>query len=47
MTGARRAGARLQAGLTAGLLVGKAYGVFYPPGFELAVPAPGLLQHRH
>ena len=40
MTGAR-VGAGLQAGLGAGLWVGQAYGVFYLPGFGLAVPAPG------
>ena len=38
MTGAR-VGAGLQAGLVAGLWVGQAYGVFYLPGFGLAVPA--------
>ena len=36
MTGAR-------AGAGAGLRVGQAYGVFYLPGFGLAVPAPWLL----
>ena len=41
MTGAR-GGAGLRAGLVAGLWVGQAYGVFYLPGFGLAVPAPWL-----
>ena len=51
MTGAR-VGAGLRAGLVAGLWVGQAYGVFYLPGFGLAVPAPGSwapnlhLRHR-
>ena len=51
MTGAR-VGAGLRAGLVAGLWIGQAYGVFYLPGFGLAVPAPGSwapnlhLQHR-
>ena len=35
--------AGLQAGLVAGLQVGQIYGVFYLPGFGLAVPAPWLL----
>ena len=39
MTGAW-AGAGLWAGLVAGLWAGQAYGVFYLPGFGLAVPAP-------
>ena len=42
VTGAR-AGAGLRAGLVAGLWVGQAYGMFYLPGFGLAVPAPWLL----
>ena len=42
MTGAR-AGAGLWAGLVAGLRVWQADGVFYLPGFGLAVPAPWLL----
>ena len=44
MTGAR-VGAGLRAGLVAGLWVGQAYGVFYLPGFGLAVPAPGSSGH--
>ena len=39
--------AGLRAGLVAGLWVGQAYGVFYLPGFGLAVPAPGSLHLRH
>ena len=39
MTGAR-VGDGLRAGLVAGLWVGQAYGVFYLPGFGLAVPEP-------
>ena len=42
MTGAR-AGPGLQVGLVARLWVGKAYGVFYLPGFGLVVPASWLL----
>ena len=42
MTGAW-AEAGLRVGLVAGLRVGQAYGVFYLPGFGLAVPALWLL----
>ena len=34
------AGAGFRVGLVAGLQIGQAYGVFYLPGFGLAVPVP-------
>ena len=39
VTGARTGAGFCWAGLVAGLWVGQPYGVFYQPGFGLAVPA--------